>query len=112
MRSLIRLLCFAAVLALAGCAVYQKQFTVETQPGQGREPLIHAPGTMPGDALSIRVPYISMACPQKRIAVCRSGVCDKLIHPDVVFSFELTQRLAVANQYWSTPNSTLGISER
>ena len=93
MPNSVRLQCILAVLALGGCSVYPRQFTVETQPGPGPEPLIYAPGTMPGEPLSILVPDVMMACSHIRIEVCRSGICNTLTKPDVVFSFDLTRRL-------------------
>lgn len=105
MRNPVRLLCILAVLALAGCSVYPQQFTLDTQPVAGSEPLIYAPGTMAGDQLSILVPDVSMACPATRIDISLPGFGETPKDPDVRFSVELSQRLVDQRDLGTEPIS-------
>jgi hypothetical protein len=101
----VRLLCILAVLALGGCSVYPRQFTVETQAGAGREPLIYAPGTMPGESLLILVPDVTMECAWERIDVPPASAARTPKDSGLAVSFELTRRLVDQRDLGSEPTS-------
>lgn len=89
----------AAAVCLSGCVGQPRHFTVET--AASADPLIYAPGTEPGEALSILVPDVRMRCSQREVAfdVQRPGKAN------VRIGFLLTRRLIDQRNLGSEPVS-------